>query len=295
VTLDQLTTFLWIARLGGVRRAAERLNLSQPAASGRLAALETELGVRLFDRAAGSMRLTPAGHRLLVHAERVAFTLDDIRAELQADEAVTGALRVGVAETVAQAWLPDFVARLARAHPRLTVEVSVDISTGLREALLSGAVDLAILMGPVSEFSIDNLPLPPFKLGWFKAVGRAEVDLSSTPVVTYARNTRPHRELAAELQRRYGPATRLFPSTSLSAAFELVAADLGVGALPLTLARPMLAAGRVAPFDPGWTPSALRFTASWRGEPRDAAAERAARIALQAAEAHAAIGQTDHT
>jgi DNA-binding transcriptional LysR family regulator len=293
VTLDQLTTFLWIARLGGVRRAAERQNLSQPAVSGRLAALEDDLGVRLFDRAAGAMRLTPAGHRLLVHAERVTFSIDEIRAELQAPEATSGVLRVGVSETVAQAWLPDFVARLARAHPRLTVEVSVDISTGMREALLAGVIDLAILMGPVSEFSIDNLALPPFDLGWFKAAGRGAVDLGATPVVTYARNTRPHRELAAELQRRYGPAARLFPSTSLSAAFEMVAADLGVAALPLTLARPMIAAGRVVGFDPGWRPSALRFTASWRAEPRDIVAERAARIALQAAEAHAAIGETD--
>jgi DNA-binding transcriptional LysR family regulator len=294
VTLDQLTTFLWIARSGGVRRAAERLNLSQPAVSGRLAALEAALGVRLFDRAGGAMRLTPAGSRLLTHAERVAFSLDEIRAELTSPEALTGALRLGVAETAAQAWLPDFVARLARAHPRLTVEVSVDISTGLREALLAGAVDLAVLMGPVSEFRVDNLALPPFALGWFKATGRVEVDLAVTPVVTYARNTRPHRELTAELQRRYGPGVRLFPSTSLSAAFEMVAADLGVAALPLALARPLLAAGRVAPFDPGWTPAALRFTASWMAEPRDTVAERAARIALDAAEAHAAISPTDH-
>ena len=293
MTLDQLQTFLWIARLGGVRRAAEQMNLSQPAVSGRLAGLESALGVRLFDRTSGAMHLTPAGHRLRVQAERVAFILDEIRAELTAPAALAGPLRLGVAETVAQAWLPDFVARLARAHPGLTLEVTVDISNVLRDALLSGAVDLAVLMGPVSESNIDNLPLPPFRLGWFRAVGRGAVDFATTPVVTYARNTRPHRELAAELMRRHGPGVRLFPSTSLSAAFEMVAADLGVGALPLTLAQPLVREGRIAPFDPGWLPEALRFTASWRADPRDAAAERAAAIAQEAANAHAMIGNSD--
>ena len=292
VTLDQLTTFLWVARLGGVRRAAERLHLSQPAVSGRIAALEDALGAQLFERGAGGMALTKRGALLIRHAERIAASVERIREELAAPEALDALLRVGVAETVAQAWLPAFIARLARTHPRLTVEVSVDISLSLREALLARTIDLAILMGPVSEYSVENLALPAFELGWFRAAGRGAVDLAQVPVITYARSTRPHRELREELTRRHGPAVRLFPTSSLSAGFEMVAADLGVGALPLALARPLCAAGRIAAFDPGWRPAALRFSASWLAEPRSFVAERAARLALETAEAHAA--DSDH-
>ena len=51
MTLDQLITFLWVSRLGGVRRAAQEMNISQPAVSGRIAALEQSLGLQLFERA----------------------------------------------------------------------------------------------------------------------------------------------------------------------------------------------------------------------------------------------------
>ena len=50
MTFDQIKTFLWVARLGGFRKAAERLNLSQPAISTRIANLEQELRVPLFER-----------------------------------------------------------------------------------------------------------------------------------------------------------------------------------------------------------------------------------------------------
>ncbi len=293
MTHDQLATFLWIARLGGVRRAAERMNLSQPAVSGRLAALESQLGAALFERGRGGMRLTATGARLIPHAERIAFSLEAVRAELQDPAAMTGLLRVGVAETVAQAWLADFVARLARLHPALSVEVTVDISLSLREMLLARAVDLALVMGPVSEYTVENIELPPFDLGWFRAAGAAPVDFAATPIIGYARNTRPFREVSAEMLRRHGPAVRFFPSSSLSAAFEMVAAGLGVAALPLTLARPFLGAGRIEAFDPGWTPAPLRFTASWVADPPSALAERAAHVALAAAQDHA-IGKADH-
>jgi DNA-binding transcriptional LysR family regulator len=80
---------------------------------------------------------------------------------------------------------------------------------------------------------------------------------------------------------------RVFPTSSLSAGFEMVAADLGVGALPQALARDLLAAGRIVAFDPGWRPSALRFTASWRAEAGNVLVGRAAAIAREAACAHA--------
>ena len=55
MTFDQIKTFLWVARLGGFRKAAERLNLSQPAISTRIANLEQELRVPLFERGPGDV------------------------------------------------------------------------------------------------------------------------------------------------------------------------------------------------------------------------------------------------
>ena len=287
LTLDQLRAFLCVARLGGVRRAAEQMHLSQPAVSARIAGLEAVIHASLFERSAAGVRLTRAGEALMVHAERIEAEIEAIREAVIAPGDLGGLLRLGVAETVAQAWLPDFVARLAERYPRLTLELTVDISRNLRDGLLGRTLDLAVLMGPVSDYAIDNLDLPPFALGWFRAARRKSVDLASVPVISYARNTRPFREIRDELRARYGSGVRLFPTTSLSAGFEMVAADLGVGALPEALAQEMLAAGRIAPFDPGWQPAALHFTASWRAESGDFTIGRAAELARETARDYA--------
>lgn len=287
LTLDQLRAFLNVARLGGVRRAAQQMHLSQPAVSARIAGLEAVMRASLFERGAAGVRLTRAGEALMVHAERIEAEIEAIRETVIAPCDLDGLLRLGVAETVAQAWLPDFVARLAERYPRLTLEGTVDISRNLRDGLLGRTLDLAVLMGPVSDYEIDNLDLPPFALGWFRAARRKSVDLASVPVISYARNTRPFREIRDELRARYGSGVRLFPTTSLSAGFEMVAADLGVGALPEALAQEMLAAGRIEPFDPGWQPAALHFTASWRAESGDFTIGRAAELARETARDHA--------
>ncbi len=68
--LKQLEAFIWVADLGSFRKAAERLNTTQPNISARLSGLENALDVTLMVRNPGSVQLTPAGQELLVHAAR---------------------------------------------------------------------------------------------------------------------------------------------------------------------------------------------------------------------------------
>lgn len=287
MTLDQLKTFLWVARLSGIRRAAKQMNISQPAISARIAGLEESLGVSLFERARSGVSLTKQGVLLRNHAEQIALSLERIKAEVVPPEGVNGLLRLGIAETIAQSWLPNFLSALRRKYPNLYVEISVDISLHLREQLLDRALDLALLMGPVSEFSTNNIDLPAFDLSWFRPKDLVEPDLTTTPVITFNRNTRPYRELRFELLERYGGTVQIFPTNSLSAGFEMVAAGIGVGVFPSVLGQRLLEAKQIAIFDPGWHPEALRFTASYVGEPRDEVAAQAAEIALIAAKRYA--------
>ncbi|SDE80418.1 LysR family transcriptional regulator [Limimaricola pyoseonensis] len=284
MTLDQLKTFLWVARLGGVRRAAQQMNLSQPAISARIAALEETLDVALFTRGPHGVTLTREGVLLRTHAEQIATSIERIRAEVAPRDSRASLLRVGAAETIVQTWLPEFLRRLRSTYPRLKIEITVDISLNLREALLDRALDLCFLMGPVSEYSVDNVELPPVPLAWYRPLEMAAPDLSQVPVITYNRQSRPHRHLAAELYARHGSAAQIFPSNSLSTAIEMVAAGLGVGVIPERLGRRHVAEGRIAEFDPGWRPEALVFSASFIGDENNATASEAAEIARQVAE-----------
>ncbi|MEQ9447554.1 MAG: LysR substrate-binding domain-containing protein, partial [Rhodospirillaceae bacterium] len=104
--------------------------------------------------------------------------------------------------------------------------------------------------------------------------------------ITYARHTRPYRELKTLLFERVAPDVQMFPSSSLSACFRLVEAGLGVAALPKALARPYVDGGRIVEFDPGWVPDALRFSASYLGDPRSHIVAAAAKKALEVAVAY---------
>ncbi len=285
-TLDQLRAFLAVARTGNVRRAAEELHLTQPAVTARVRTLESALGVELFDRSA-SMRPTKNGAALIGYAEQYLKLNSLIQRDVGRPDGVASLFRIGVSETIVQSWLPEFIAALREEFPRLNVEIDVDISRSLRERLLSNAIDLALLMGPVSDYRVENIALPAYQMTWLRAPSLAVSDpAKGAPVITFARDTRPFRLLKETLLERYGTGAVIFPSSSLSACFRLVAAGLGIGALPLSLAVDYLASGQVEQFDPGWTPAPLSFTASYLATPEAVVSGRAAEIAQNIAVAY---------
>lgn len=289
INLDQIAAFLSVVRLGGVRKAAQMLNLTQPAVTSRIKNLELSLSKVLFDRTAGGLRLTKDGELLLKYAERFEQLAELVESNVVDPRGLEGYLRIGASETIAQCWLPDFVTRLHRRFPGLELEINVDVSVNLRADLLDRKIDLAFLLGPISEYTVDNIDLPDFDLAWYIATdieprGADPASFLQKPVLTYARNTRPYRELKALLFEKVGPGVTLFPSSSLSACFRLVEAGIGVAALPRALGEPHVDAGGICEFDPGWVPNPLRFTASYLGEPKSHLIETAARIARAVAE-----------
>lgn len=284
MTFEQIRTFLWVARLGGFRRASDRLNVSQPAVSTRISNLEAELQVPLFERGPGALILTKHGQQLLAYAEQLLFVEEEIKNRVGNASQTEGLFRIGASETIAQAWLPDFLQALAEQYPRMNVDLTVDISGALRDALVERRLDLAILMGPVSEFSVKNVQLPQFDLHWYRAPHLNTVNLGEIPVISYSSKTRPHRELTSALSRRVGPKMRVFSSASLSASLRMIAAGIAVGPFPRVLAAPFLDAGEVCQFDPDLALSPLEFTASYLAEPRSFLVENAAEIAQDVAE-----------
>jgi DNA-binding transcriptional LysR family regulator len=236
MTFDQIRTFLWVARLGGFRKAAERLHLSQPAISTRISNLEQELRVPLFERGPGELVLTKHGTLLLSYAEQMLFVEEEIKQRVANPSEAEGLFRVGASETIAQAWLPEFLKAFSEQYPRVNVDLTVDISLNLRASLLERKLDLVFLMGPVSEFSVENVDLPSFDLHWYRSTTNEQIDLSKIPVISYSSKTRPYRELMSELSRRIGPKLRVYSSASLSASLKMIAAGIAVGPYPRALA-----------------------------------------------------------
>ncbi|MQY29215.1 LysR family transcriptional regulator [Nocardia aurantia] len=151
--LQALRCFVTVAEELHFGRAAERLHLAQPAVSRRIALLERELGVQLFDRSPRRVRLTGAGHRVLGAARDALAAVEQVRV-VAADSA--GTMRIGTAA--------GFAVRLERGiealHRDSNFEVAlVDLPITARlNALRQGDIDMTLARGPVVAPGLRVLP-----------------------------------------------------------------------------------------------------------------------------------------
>jgi DNA-binding transcriptional LysR family regulator len=144
--LDLLRSFAAILDNGGFTRAAERLGRTQSTVSLQIRKLETALGQRVFERRSGSggrIVPTPAGEALLAHARPILQLAEQARTALLAPD-IEGRLRLGTPEDFATWHLPDILARFARAHPRIDLEVTCDFSVNLLDGFGRGLFDLIL-------------------------------------------------------------------------------------------------------------------------------------------------------
>jgi DNA-binding transcriptional LysR family regulator len=152
--VEWLVAFVAVAQHGGFSAAAKALYRSQPRVSNHVAALEQELGVKLFDRSAHPAALTPEGRALLPHAQQILQRLA-LLSELGAESgAVRGEVRVGIYPSAAAYLFPLAVRRLQRTHPEIRLVLHEGPSVALGSALVAADVDLAVR--PVMPLLSDN-------------------------------------------------------------------------------------------------------------------------------------------
>ncbi len=130
-------------------------------------ALEAELGVRVFERAAGGFELTPTGVELLDQARRMAAAAD--RLSLVAEgraEAIAGTIRVTASEIVATYILPEIFTALRRAEPEIEIEL---VASDRSENLLRREADIAVRMYRPTQTEVFTRKVGDLRLGMFAA------------------------------------------------------------------------------------------------------------------------------
>jgi LysR family nitrogen assimilation transcriptional regulator len=147
--LRPLRYFVTVAEAGSFSRAAAVLDLAQPSLSRQIAALETELGQRLLVRTGRGVDLTEAGELLLGHAralleaaERAGEALRDLQASPR------GRVTVGLPPRVALGLSAPLIQRFRARFPHAVITVLEGLSVALRESLIAGRLDLALLFDP---------------------------------------------------------------------------------------------------------------------------------------------------
>jgi len=152
MTLDQLRIFVAVAERQHVTRAAEALGLAQSAVSGAVAALEADVGVKLFHRVGRGIALTDAGRLCLEESRAVLARAEAARLRLaELGELKGGRLRLHASQTIASYWLPRHMVDFHRRHPAVQLSLRVgntaEVAAGVRE----GEADLGFVEGEIDD------------------------------------------------------------------------------------------------------------------------------------------------
>lgn len=174
MNLRQLHHFVLVAEQRNFRRAAKRANLSQPALSHSIKALEESLDVQLFERSKHSVVLTSVGEALLNRARRVLFETDNFREELEnLKTGGAGHLRVGLVPTFAYSFGGRAISEWMSNRPGVSIEAFYQTSQSLTSMLQEDEIDFFVCdMRQVSSSAeIDVTPIGVFQGGLFCRAG----------------------------------------------------------------------------------------------------------------------------
>lgn len=144
--LRNLKTFLRVAALRSFTAAGKEQGYSQANISAQIKQLEREVGAPLFDRIGRTVSLTQYGEALLPYARSIVSTAVEMESLLRQEVDLAGVIRVGMVESLFDALAPDLLPAYHKAYPRVQIELVVDATATLKEALSRGTLDLACLI-----------------------------------------------------------------------------------------------------------------------------------------------------
>src|SRR5271155_5156793 len=240
VEIDQIETFLAVLTYGGFHRAAAALNISQPAVSARVRALEDGLGVKLFARVRGNLSVSPAGKALRPHAEQL---LRDVTRARQAVHELQppagGSLSIAAALSVCTYFLPDVMKDYQAANPKVLVNLRSGTSVQVLKMVLDGEAEIGVARSlnhpEVETMTLRDDPLilvghPNHPAARKRKVRLEEVE--TMPLIFFDRGSSDWT-LTQSLFRRVGqlPNTVLEVET-IEAAKRMVERRLGLSFLP---------------------------------------------------------------
>jgi len=247
--VHDLKVFETVARLGGMKRAADELATVQSNVTARIRALEEDLGVRLFDRHSRGVALTPAGERLRPYAGRAAMLMADARRAAADDGNPSGRLVVGSLETTAALRLSRPLATYVAAHPAVDLILRTGTTAELVRQVLAGELEGAFVCGPVDHPDLES-----------RAVFREELVLATPPglsdlsilaarpevrIVVLRAGCSYRQRLEEILARRGVIGLRQLEFGTIEAIVGCVAAGLGVTLMPRGIVADAAAEGRV--------------------------------------------------
>jgi DNA-binding transcriptional LysR family regulator len=253
VELYQVRSFVAVAEHGRLTRAAEKLNVSQPAVSAQIKSLEEELGVQLFERSASGMLLTAAGKRLLETAQQLLAAAQALRNEARAiNDAVAGVVRMGTLSDPQVIRVGELINAALVRYPLIEIQFHHEVTGGAFEKVRDGQLDASFYYGDLTHPAVADLTLRRLVYRIVAPAGwRTQLEHAGWPeiarhpwIMTPSIST--HHRLASKLFEEHG----IVPAKVVEADDEfvvgsLVVAGVGIGLMREDLALEQARAGAV--------------------------------------------------
>ncbi|MGH1372201.1 MAG: LysR family transcriptional regulator [Cellvibrionaceae bacterium] len=275
--IRNLMTFVKVARLESFHAAARQLHATQPAISARIAALESELGVKLFIRDTGGTRLTSRGQQLLPYAEKLVEISREMKNQISQEVPDTGCIKVGIADTLAYLWVGPLLSHWRHQFPLIEFEIAVDISTNLQRQLENHELDLALMVARDHSAAITTQPLCSYPQCWVaspqlleqKASLSGELGLEQLgrqPILSFPRNTKPWQYLQDLFGALKDRKPMLHTCSSVESLLTLARQGLGITLLPKPLVADDLDQETLMELSSREQPPELNFCCNWRAD-----------------------------
>ena len=255
--MRQVALLLAIGQHRTLRAAAAQLGLTQPAATKMLQELESAMGHALFDRVGRGLQLTAAGHCVLAYFEGLQGHFDALTRELgELEQGSAGKLCIGSIMAASPAVLTQALIRLKALYPLLTIQITVDTSDRLSDALRRGDLDLVIgrvpdtnagafSFSPIAEEALSIVASPQHPLAGQARVAWAE--LLAYPWILQPHGSPMREVMEHEFKNQRSPLPRgLIETASILTTTNLIGNSDMLAVMPTEVAERYEAHGLLA-------------------------------------------------
>ncbi len=222
MTLQQLKYVIAVNECRNFARAAQECSVTQPTLSAMLMKLESELGVRIFDRTSKTVIPTSAGEKIIALAHKTLANASRIYNVVEEENgSVTGELRLWAGPTIAPYILPEFIAQYTRLFPDVQLFIKDMKMSSVLNALLDGSIDAGIGIAGNTRKGIKEIPLYTEPVELYSAPGK-DSSSSAKEFLWVMKEALSMRENSLRLMGQENQAYHIYEATNIDTLIRLV-------------------------------------------------------------------------
>ncbi len=243
----QIQTFMQIAQVKNFSKTAEVLGYSQSAVTVQIRQLETELGVRLFDRTGKKVILTPKGKEFLIHANKIIDEMHKAKDAMNDTAELKNPLHIGTIESLCTVKLQEIVQRFREEHPQVRIQITIGSPERLIQMMEHNELDVIYI-----------LDTPRWDKNWVKVMEKAErvifvsapvEEILNAPFYLTERNANYRQALEQELALHKQTLSPVLECSDTAFIKKMLKTGKGLSYLPLFVVEKDIEEGKIAKLD----------------------------------------------